>query len=92
MMRGKDAGKTGAVLRVDSDARKLVVEGLNMAKKNMRPKKQGQKGEVVAIPRAIDISNAMLVCKNCKAPARMGVRREGEKKVRVCKKCDANND
>lgn len=91
MMRGKDRGKTGSVLSVSSLEKRIVIEGLNLIKKRARPKAQGKKGEMVSVPRAIDASNVMLVCKNCKVPARIGVRMQGEQKVRYCKKCDANN-
>lgn len=91
MMRGKDRGKTGTVLRVFNDEGKIVIEGLNLIKKRVRPKAQGKKGETVLIPRRVEISNAMFVCKNCKKPSRMGSRMEGEQKVRYCKKCGVNN-
>lgn len=91
IMKGKDKGKTGTVLSVFADANKLTVEGLNLIKKRMRPKTQGKTGEVVAIPRAMDASNVMLVCKNCKNAVRVGYRMDEAIKVRYCKKCEAPN-
>lgn len=88
---GKDKGKTGTVLSVFASTNKVAVEGLNLIKKRMRPKAQGKTGEVVAMPRAMDASNAMLVCKNCKHAVRVGYRAEGATKVRYCKKCEAPN-
>ena len=100
MLAGKDRGKTGKVLQILPKSGKAVVESLNLIKKHQRPKKQGQKGEVISRPRPIDISNVMLICRHCKKPARMGARREGpeggpsgagKKVIRVCKKCQGEN-
>lgn len=57
VMKGKDAGKSGKVIRVFPKENKVLVEGLNLFKKNKRPVKQGQKGEVVSLPRPINRSN-----------------------------------
>ena len=89
MLAGKDSGKTGKVLRVFPEEKKVVVEGLNMLKKHNRPKKEGEKGQRIEMPRKIDISNAMLVCPKCAKATRVGYKTEGEKKMRVCKKCKA---
>lgn len=91
MLSGKDKGKTGKVLRVLPKDAKVLVEGLNLVKKHQRPKKQGQKGEMVSVPRFIDISAAMLICRHCKKPARMGIRHENKKIIRICKKCQEEN-
>ncbi len=91
MLAGKDKGKTGKILQVFPKGGKVVVESLNLIKRHQRPKKQGQKGEIVSRPRPIDISNAMLICRHCKKPARMGLRRDGKKIIRVCKKCQGEN-
>lgn len=93
---GKDASKSGKVLSVDKKANKLLVEGLNMFKKHVRPKRQGEKGEIVSVPRPMSVSNVMLVCPNCKKSVRVGYRIEGKnksggtKKVRICKKCQGS--
>ncbi|MEI6587414.1 MAG: 50S ribosomal protein L24 [Candidatus Moraniibacteriota bacterium] len=89
MLAGKDSGKTGKVLRVYPTEKKVVVDGLNMLKKHNKPRKEGEKGQRVEIPRKIDISNAMVVCPKCGKPARIAYKIEGEKKIRVCKKCQA---
>lgn len=89
MLAGKDSGKTGKVLRVYPTEQKVIVDGLNMLKKHNKPRKEGEKGQRVEIPRRIDISNAMLVCPKCGKPTRIGYKTEGDKKIRVCKKCQA---
>lgn len=68
---------------------KISVEGLNLYKKRVKPKRQGQKGEVVLVPRPFPVSKAQLICTNCKQPARIGHRIDGNLKVRYCKKCKA---
>jgi len=54
---GKDKGKTGKVIRSIPREEKIVVEGINIAKKHTRPKREGEKGEIVEFPRPIHVSN-----------------------------------
>ncbi len=91
VMVGKDSGKTGKVLRVDPKAMALVAEGLNLIKKHSRPKKQGEKGQLVSVPAPLNISKIMLVCPSCKEAARVGYRleKDGSVKTRYCKKCNS---
>jgi large subunit ribosomal protein L24 len=89
MIAGKDKDKTGKVLKVVLDGGKVVVEGLNLMKKHKRPRKEGEKGQRVEIPRAVSVSNVKLVCPKCGKAARVGYKKSGEKKFRICKKCKA---
>ena len=89
MLNGKDRGKTGKVLFAFPEEGKIVIEGLNKVARHLRPKKQGQKGQIVHKERAIDASKVMLVCKSCGKPTRIGKKLVGDTKVRVCKKCGA---
>lgn len=89
IIAGDDKGKKGKVIKAIPDASKVVVEGANLARKHVRPKKQGQKGQVVDTPRAVQISNVKLVCPKCGQAARVGYVLNGKEKVRVCKKCGA---
>lgn len=92
MISGKDRGKTGAVtlVRLDKLGRfRLVVEGLNKIKKHQRARSQGQKGQIVSIERAVSASSVQLVCGSCGKITRVGYRREGDQKLRICKKCKA---
>ncbi|MBI3638225.1 50S ribosomal protein L24 [Candidatus Wolfebacteria bacterium] len=66
---------------------KVLIEGLNLYKKHVRPKQQGEKGQTVLVPRAIDVSNVMLVCPSCSRAVRAGYRVEEKKKTRYCKRC-----
>lgn len=87
MICGRDRGKHGKVLKVLEKSNTLVIEGLNLIKKHRRPTKQGEKGEVISLPRAVDISNIALRCPRCDRPVRIGYRLSGDKKLRVCRKC-----
>ena len=92
MLSGKDRGKSGKVLFVlnkDENRKRVVIEGLNKFKKHQRAKKQGQKGQIVSIERAVNISAVQLVCPSCGKPTRTGHKIEGKNKFRVCKKCGA---
>ncbi|MEK7498310.1 MAG: 50S ribosomal protein L24 [Patescibacteria group bacterium] len=87
VVTGKERGKTGRVLRVIRDAGRVVVEGVNVFKKHTRPKKQGQKGEIVSISRSMNVSNVMIVCSKCGQRTRVGHTITGDTKIRACKKC-----
>ncbi|HBI17497.1 MAG: 50S ribosomal protein L24 [Candidatus Moranbacteria bacterium GW2011_GWF2_34_56] len=91
IIAGKDSGKSGKVLRVIRSVGKVTVEGMNIIKKHVRPKKDGEKGQRVEIAVPMDVSNVMLVCPNCKKETRVGyaIDKDG-KKNRVCKKCKKN--
>lgn len=87
MLSGKDRDKAGKIIEVLAGEGKVVVEGLNVIKKHLRPRRQGEQGQRVEIPRRIDASKVMVVCPKCSKPTRVGMRIEGGKKVRICKKC-----
>jgi len=87
MLNGKDKGKKGKVLKIVRKSNRVVVDGLNLVKKNLKPKKQGEKGEVITMPRAVDISNVAIFCPRCNKGVRVGFRLSGEQKMRICRKC-----
>ncbi|MBI4160617.1 MAG: 50S ribosomal protein L24 [Candidatus Yanofskybacteria bacterium] len=96
MIGGKDRGKAGKVLFVFPSKNlpasgKAIVEGLNKVAKHQRARKQGQKGQIVHKERAVSVSSMMLVCKSCGKPTRVGYKVSEGGKVRVCKKCGAEN-
>lgn len=86
IVAGRDRGKKGRVLSVDRQKGRVIVEGLNMVKKAMKKKKQTDRGGIVEIEAALRVSNIMIVCKKC-GPTRIGHKLDGDKKVRVCRKC-----
>jgi large subunit ribosomal protein L24 len=89
VLSGKDSGRRGRVLKVDPENGRVVVEGINRAKKHMRPSQANPQGGVVDWELPVDVSNVMLVCSGCEVPTRVTRKRTGGKSfVRVCKKCD----
>lgn len=87
IIAGKDKGKSGKVLRAVPGNLRIVVEGLNLMKKHVKPKKGGEKGQRVEVPASLDISNVMLVCPKCGKLTRIGFKRNKEDRLRICKKC-----
>lgn len=84
---GRDRGSEGKVLQVAPKEKKIIVEGLNIVTKHVKPRKQGQAGGLVKAEAPLYASKVMLVCPKCKAATRVGNAVEKGKKVRVCKKC-----
>ena len=84
---GKDRDKTGTIERVIPKKNRVVVTGLNMIKKHIRPSRNNPKGGVVDQAAPIDISNVKLVCPKCNRPTRIGFRLMKDEKKRQCKKC-----
>ncbi|OGZ67679.1 MAG: 50S ribosomal protein L24 [Candidatus Staskawiczbacteria bacterium RIFCSPHIGHO2_02_FULL_34_9] len=87
VISGKDKGKTGKVLRSIPKEARILVEGANLKQKHLKPKKQGEKGQVVKSPASLDVSNVKILCPKCQKPARIGYKITNGKKVRICKKC-----
>lgn len=89
VISGKDKGKKGKVMEALPKESRIVVEGINLRKKHNRPKRSGEKGQIVTLPFAFSVSNAKILCPKCGSPARVGYKLEGKKKFRICKKCKA---
>ncbi len=88
VIAGKDKGKRGRVLRVFRDKGKVLVEGVNKAKKHVRRISEELPGGIVEVEMPMDISNVMLYCEECKRGVRVGFRINPDgSKVRVCKIC-----
>lgn len=87
ILSGKDRGKTGKVIQVFPREHRLVVEGLNIMKKHLKTRKQGEKGQVIELASPLDVSKAMLLCPKCEAGVRVGYKMDGDKKKRWCRKC-----
>jgi large subunit ribosomal protein L24 len=88
VIAGKDKGKRGRVLRVITKDNRLLVEHVMMVKKTVKPNPQRNiKGGMADQENPIQVSNVMLVCGTC-GPVRVGFKMEGDKKIRVCRKCE----
>src|SRR5712691_12249942 len=94
VMTGKDRGKEGRVVRVQPGAGRVMVDGVALAKKHQRSSgkrsssgQQLQQGGIIDVEMFVDVSNVQIVCKSCGKPTRVGHRVEGDKKLRICRKC-----
>lgn len=87
IISGKDQGKKGKIINVLPKKNRVIIDGINLRKKHTRPKKQGEKGQIVEIAAPLDISNVKLICPKCKKPARVGYKVAEKNKFRICKKC-----
>ncbi len=83
VITGKDKGKEGKVLSVDTKNNKVLVEGVNMVSKHSKPSMANQQGGIIEKEAPIDISNVMYVHKG--KPVRVGFQGEKKDKVRVAK-------
>ncbi len=77
ILAGKDQGKAGKVLQVYTERNKVTVEGINLLHKNMRPKKQGEKGQHIQFPAPLAASNVVLLCPKCSAATRVAYQAAG---------------
>lgn len=89
VVSGKDRGRTAKILRSLPKEDKILVDGINIKLKHNRPKKQGEKGQVVKVPAPLNVSNVKFLCPKCGKPTRLGYEVKDGKKFRICKKCKA---
>jgi len=85
---GRDKGRVGTVDKVYPREEKVLVGGVNLFKRHLKPRGEGKPGGIVEIPRPLPVANVALICPKCNQPTRVGwqVSKEGEK-LRICKKC-----
>ena len=89
VISGKDKGKTGKVLQVSPSEGKVIVEGVHIVSKHVKPRRQGEAGGIIKTEGAIYASKVQLVCPKCKAGRRAKIQVVDGKKIRVCAKCGA---
>ena len=89
IISGKDKGKKGKVIRSLVKEDKIVVEGLNVVTKHVRPKKSGEKGQRIKMSTPLHVSKVMLICPHCKKKIRVGYKiLTDNRKKRICRKCN----
>ena len=90
VLSGRDRGKQGKVMNVDPKAGKAIVEGVSVAKRHKKPRKQGEPGGIITMETPIYVSKLMRVCPKCNKPTKQAFNfDEDGAKYRVCKKCGA---
>ncbi|MCG8430297.1 MAG: 50S ribosomal protein L24 [Candidatus Omnitrophica bacterium] len=88
VIKGKDRGKKGKVLRLFPETNRVLVEGLNKVKKHKRQTRQEQAGGIIDIEVPIRFENVMIICKSCNKPTRVGISKlKDSSKARMCRKC-----
>ncbi|HSR88827.1 MAG TPA: 50S ribosomal protein L24 [Candidatus Udaeobacter sp.] len=84
---GKYAGKVGPIVQVFPKEEKVVVEGVNIMKKNLKSGKKGEKGQLIELAAPMHVSKVALICPKCNLETRVGYKIEGKDKKRICRKC-----
>ncbi len=93
VMKGKDRGRSGTVRVVIPEDNRVIVTGINVVKRHMRPRGPQQPGGIIEREAPIALANVRPLCPSCDKPVRVGFRLLADgRKVRYCKKCDANFD
>ncbi|MDR3313119.1 MAG: 50S ribosomal protein L24 [Oscillospiraceae bacterium] len=89
VINGKYRGKRGEVLEVSPKEGKVIVKGVNIVTKHVKPRKQGEQGGLVKVESALYACKVQLICPKCHRPTRIGHKINAKgKKVRTCKKAD----
>ncbi len=84
---GKDKGKEGKVEKVYPTKNLVLIQGINLYKKHIKKSEKIPQGAIVSIPRPLDASKVMVICKSCQKPSRVGYQIKKDNKIRICKKC-----
>ncbi len=91
--KGRDRGKAGPVRLVIPKDRRVIVTGINIVKRHQRPRGPDRPGGIIQREAPVAWANVMPICQGCNKPVRVGYRVLPDgRKVRYCKKCDANFD
>ena len=89
VISGNDKGTVGKVLAVSPKEGKVIVQGVHMVKKHVKPRPPQEQGGIVETEGALYASKVQLFCEKCNKPTRASYKVEGDKKIRVCAKCGA---
>jgi len=87
LTKGKDKGKTGKVTKVLPKIEKVVVAGLNVAKKHSRPTRKNPRGGIIDLHLPLFASNVLIICPRCSKTTKAGYKVTDKGKMRICKKC-----
>ncbi len=89
VLTGKDRGVEGEVIRAIPDAGKVIVEGVNVAKRHAKPTSQEDPGGIIDKLMPVDVSNVAVVSPSDGKPTRVGYKVDGDRKIRICKRTGA---
>lgn len=88
VMAGRDKGKSGVIEYSFPDVDKVIVKGIHVMKKHLKPSQKNPKGGIIDINKKLDSSNLMLICPNCGKNTRIGYQITEKTKIRICRKCN----
>ena len=92
VVTGRERGKTGVVRQVMRAEGRVVVTGVNVVKRHMRPRAD-RPGGIIEREAPLHVSNVMVVCKSCSKPTRVAFRfRDDGRKIRYCRRCSQSLD
>jgi len=89
VITGKDRGKKGKVAKTLPALDRVIVEGVNTRKKRQKPRRAGEKGQVIDKAQPLHVSNVLTWCDKCGKGVRLGSEYRGQKKVRICRTCSS---
>lgn len=93
VIAGRDIGKEGTVEKVLQRESRVVVTGINLLKKHVRKRREGEPGGIVTVTAPIHLSNLMLICSKCGKPTRVSFKmKKSGRKVRICRRCQEEID
>lgn len=87
VLSGKDKGKQGTIEKVHTDDASVLIKGVNVVKKHVKPGSVTKEGGIISIEKPIGVSCIAVVCSKCKEGVRVGYKMVDEKKYRICKNC-----
>ena len=90
VLSGKDRGAEGEVMRAIPQKDMVIVDGVNVARKSQRAVRATMQAGIIDKDMPVPASKVALVCRDCKRATRIGYRFDGDKKVRICRKCGAD--
>ncbi|MDP8233969.1 MAG: 50S ribosomal protein L24 [Candidatus Saelkia tenebricola] len=91
IVRGKDKGKKGKVLKFYPKNNRVLVQGVNITKRHMKQRSQDTPGGIIELEAALHVSNVMLICNKCGRGVKAGYKMlEDGTKMRICRKCGEN--
>ena len=92
VIAGEERGRRGKILRLEREKKtgrvKVIVDGLNLAKKHQRPQGTTKPGGIIDLPTSIDVSNLVLLCPKCGKKSKVRREKHENRRVRICRKCD----
>ena len=93
VLRGKDRGRRGQVREIQPNRERVIVQGVNIVKKHMKPQQRGTQAGIIEVEAPLHWSKVAVVCPDCDKRTRVAYRNRSDGvKVRFCRRCDEDLD